>query len=150
LFKFDEAFALNQQWLTHHPDDILAQADLAEKYFTTGRFDQCEQRIEALLINPEANIRSALLTIKIAVLLALNRSDRVPTEVESLIGEIARQPADFKVEWEFAGTRYFINRNRRMSRHRAWLNQLFDVLGSRDRGAILQGLQDVKEGFKAR
>jgi hypothetical protein len=37
-----------------------------------------------------------------------------------------------------------------MLRHRAWLNRLFDALGSRDRATILKGLQGVKESFKAR
>jgi tetratricopeptide (TPR) repeat protein len=33
LFAFPEAFALNQQWLKRHPEDLAAQSDFAERLF---------------------------------------------------------------------------------------------------------------------
>ncbi|HEX8072364.1 MAG TPA: hypothetical protein VF546_20630 [Pyrinomonadaceae bacterium] len=41
LFKFEQAFALHQQWLARHKDDVSAQADFAETHLTTARFSEC-------------------------------------------------------------------------------------------------------------
>src|SRR5262249_2079612 len=75
LFNFQEAFSLNRQWLARHLDDLSAQAGIAEKLFTTGRFDGCERLINVLLAEPEisAGAKSALRAIEIADLLALNQ-----------------------------------------------------------------------------
>lgn len=43
LFLFAEAFALNQQWLEAHPNDLPAQMNFAEAHLTTGRFAEAEQ-----------------------------------------------------------------------------------------------------------
>jgi tetratricopeptide (TPR) repeat protein len=150
LFKFDKAFALNQQWLARHPDDISAQADFAEKHFTTARFDECERRINALLVKPEVSgsTKSALRAIEIADLLALNQADKIPARMEALITEIARQPAEFKVGWVFDGTKHFIGQNEKLSPYREWLVKLFDAIGGKDRETIFKGLQEAKVSFK--
>src|SRR5262249_25193591 len=59
LFEFPRAFALNQQWLERHPEDLAALSAFAEKHFTTGRFIECEQRIALLLANPNVKPRTA-------------------------------------------------------------------------------------------
>src|SRR5262249_38826439 len=117
LFNFEKAFSLNQQWLAQHANDISAQADFAEKHFTTARFDECERRINALLAKPEVStsIKSALRAIEIAGLLALNQADRISLKMEALIVEVSRQPAEFKVEWAFDGTRHFISQTEKLS-----------------------------------
>src|SRR5262249_2979770 len=60
FFQFPQAFALNQQWLEHHPEDLGALSDYAEKHFTTGRFAECAQRLTALLANPDVAPPTAL------------------------------------------------------------------------------------------
>jgi tetratricopeptide (TPR) repeat protein len=150
LFKFDKAFALNQQWLARHPDDISAQADFAEKQFTMARFDECERRINALLVKPEvsSSTKSALRAIEIADLSAFNQADKIPARMEALITEIARQPAEFKVGWVFDGTKHFIGQNEKLSPYREWLVKLFDAIGGKDRETIFKGLQEAKVSFK--
>jgi tetratricopeptide (TPR) repeat protein len=152
LFRFEEAFALNQKWLARHPEDVSAQADFAEKQFTTGRFPECEQRINALLAKPEvpAKTKTALRAIEIANLLALNQAGQVPGKIDALIDEVSRQPATFEVDWVFDGTRHFINQNEKLLPYRAWLGQLFDALHSKDRDAMLKAFQEVLANFKGK
>jgi hypothetical protein len=152
LFKFHEAFSLNQQWLARRPDDISTQADFAEKHFTTGRFEGCERRITELLAKPEVptKTKSALRAIEIADLLALNKTNKIPIKIEALIAEVSRQPVEFKVEWSFSGTRHFIGQNEKLTPYRVWLISLFDALAGKDRKTILKGLQEVKDSFKKR
>jgi tetratricopeptide (TPR) repeat protein len=146
LFKFEAAFALNQQWLARHPDDLAAQASFAENHFTTGRFSECGQHITALFGKPEVPVstKTALQAIEIANLLALNQAGQVLTKIGVLLGEVARQPAAFKVDWVFDGTRHFISQNEKLSPYRAWLELLFDALASKDRDTMLRALQEVK------
>jgi tetratricopeptide (TPR) repeat protein len=149
LFRFEEAFTLNQQWLARHPNDISAQADFAEKHFTTARFEECERRINALLAVPEvsAGTKSALRAIEIADLLALNKADRISPKMEALIAEVSCQPAEFKVGWVFDGTRHFISQTEKLSPYCDWLDKLFDAIGGEDRETILKGLKEVEESF---
>jgi tetratricopeptide (TPR) repeat protein len=75
LFAYSEAFALTQQWLERHPDDLSAQANFAEAYFTTGRSAEAETRIAALLANPQLDSSSllGLRTLHVATLLAMKK-----------------------------------------------------------------------------
>src|SRR5262245_46501123 len=85
LFQFPEAFELNQHWLERHPDDLSALSDFAEKYFTTGRFAECAQRISTLVENPtmKADTKIALHAIEIANLLALNNAAQVLDKLQT-------------------------------------------------------------------
>lgn len=145
LFKFEEAFNLDQEWLARNADDISVQADFAEKHFTTGRFAECEQRIKELLVKPEVSAggKSTLQALEIASLMAVNQRDLVPAKLNTLITEISHQPAEFRIDWDFTGTRYFINQSEKLSPYRTQLNQLFEALISRDRDAILRGLREL-------
>ena len=81
MFAFALAFELNQQWLERHSEDLSAQSHFAEKHFTTGRFDECDKRIAALLAKPalESHINVALRAIQIANLVALSKIELVPS-----------------------------------------------------------------------
>ena len=131
LFKFPEAFALDQTWLKQHPNDLSASVEFTEKHFTTGRFVECEQRIGPLLDNPEVELRikSALQAIEIANLLALGKAQSVPDRLEKLREGIATQPEDFTLGWSFDGTTHFISQSEVLAAYRSWLLQLFTALG---------------------
>jgi tetratricopeptide (TPR) repeat protein len=150
LFKFDQAFALHQQWLARHQDDISAQAHLAEASFTTARFSECEQRIAALLSQSEISdsTKTVLRAIEIASLLALGQSKQVPSRLDALIEDVARQPPTFKIEWRFDGTRYFIAHGEKLLARRIWLEHLLDALASKDHDTMLKVLQEVRETYK--
>lgn len=151
LFQFDKAFALNQQWLNRYVD-LVAEVNFAESHFTTSRFPECEQRINRLLKLPEIPVGSkvALRAIEISSLLAENKTSDIHVKIEALITDVRRQSADFKVSWAFDGTRHFIDQNEKLLTHRAWLGQLFDAMGSKDRDTMLKALQDTRAKFKER
>jgi tetratricopeptide (TPR) repeat protein len=150
LFKFDQAFALHQQWLARHKDDARAQSDFTETHLTTARFSECAQLIAALLAKPmvSAGTKTALRAIEIASLLALKQSRQAAAKLDTLIADVARQPPTFKVEWSFDGTRYFISHSEHLAVSRMWLAQLLDALASKDRNTMLNALQEARIAFK--
>lgn len=150
LYDFDKAFLLNQNWLTQHPEDILVRADFAEAHFTIGRFAECRNLINYLLTRPDVPDRSkaALRAIEIASLLAEGKASQVAFKIDELVAEVARQRADFKVEWGFAGTQHFIDQNGQLRPYQVWLGQLFVALASEDRDSLLKALHNVKANFQ--
>ena len=150
LFKFEEAFALTQQWVIRNPDDLSAQSDSVEKHFTTGRFAECGQIIDGLLTKREIPVDTKFVVRAIAIAnsLALNRPAQVPAKLADLIAEVSAQPVEFRVEWSFEGTKQFIGQNETLSSCRAWLGKLFDALACKDRETMLDALRQVKASFK--
>ena len=150
LFKYDQAFAMHQQWLSRHQSDARAQADFAETHFTTARFSEYGPRIAALLTHSEISesTKTALRAIEIFSLLALNQSRQASAKLDLLIAEVERQPPAFKVTWTFNGTRYFISHSERLSARRVWSEQLLDALASKDRDTMRKALQQVRTTFK--
>jgi tetratricopeptide (TPR) repeat protein len=144
-FEFSQAFALNQQWLERHPDDLAALSDFAEKHFTTGRFPECEQRILPLLADPAVapTVQIALRAIQIANALALDKTDLVPGRIDALVETIAHQPKAFKVTWSFNGAKYFIGHHEQLAPYRPWLMQFLAAVEGADRDTILAALQEV-------
>jgi tetratricopeptide (TPR) repeat protein len=151
LFQFPEAFTLNQQWLERHPDDLAALSDFAEKHFTTGRFAECNQRLVALLANPdvEPQVSVALRAIEIASLLALDNAAMVPGNIDNMLETIGQQPEDFKVTWSFQGTRYFISEHVHLAPYRDWLQQFLSAFTDTDRQAMVTGLRAARTTFRA-
>ena len=97
LSDFGTAFALNQQWLERHPEDLFAQGDFAERHFTTGRFVEAKERLAALLANPQLDprVRITLQALEIATLLALNDPQGGPATVGTLTRRGAEPAAGF-------------------------------------------------------
>jgi tetratricopeptide (TPR) repeat protein len=149
LFNFERSFALKRE-LVKRENDVNAQANFAESHFTTARFAEAEQRINDLLARPEVSIstKTALRALEIANLLAIQRANQVSNKLGVLIEEVTRQPAAFKVEWNFAGTRYFITHNEKLLPYRAWLERLLDAIKSEDRDSMMKALQEVQAEFK--
>jgi len=150
LFKFPEAFELNRLWLEGHPDDFSAETGFVEKHFTTGRFTECQGRIAKLLASPliTASNEAVLRAIGIAALLALDKTNQVPTELDALLKYIGSQPADFKVDWNSTSIIYFIGQKDKLKARHAWLQRLFDALQSEGRDKMLKTLREVKVEFK--
>jgi hypothetical protein len=152
LFQFDRVFAITQQWLARHSDDVAAQADFAEAHFTVGRFAECRRRIDALLARPDvpANIKPALRAIEIASLMAEGKSKEIPAKLDALISEVSGQPAEFKVAWSFDGTRHYVEAGNTRPPDRDMLEKLFDALGAEDRDMMLGALNNLRRAFKGR
>ena len=151
FFQFPQAFALNQQSLERHPADLGTLSDYAERHFTTSRFAECDQRLTALLVNPDVEPQTivALRAIEIANLLALDKAARVPGKIDTMLETISKQPEDFKVTWSFGGTLHFISQYVPLAPHRDWLQQFFGALIDTDRQAMVTGLQGARASFPA-
>jgi tetratricopeptide (TPR) repeat protein len=152
-FEFDKAFALQEQWLARHQDDLDAQIEFAEVHFTIGRFSQCNQRIDSLLAMPgvQVNTKAALRVIEIASLLALGSDKQVLGKLEALIAGVELQPAAFKVKgsWRLDGTKYFIAHHEKLKPYGAWLNLLFDAFESTDHDSFVKALREAQAKLKS-
>jgi tetratricopeptide (TPR) repeat protein len=151
LFRFQEAFELDRQWVVRHSDDVSARVNFAEKHFTTGRFNDFEQQFKAILAKPgiQPSAKIALQAVEIANSLALGQPRQACARLDSIIEQIGQQPPEFKVEWSFAGTRHFIGQHEKLARYRAWLDELFDAITLNEtRDKILRAMSEVRASFK--
>jgi tetratricopeptide (TPR) repeat protein len=149
LFDYDEAFRLQQHWIRVYPDMVEAEADNAEKHFTTKRFDECERLIAALLRREglDPGIGVSLRAIQIANLLALGKPDSVGLKIDSLINFVKTQPPGFEVSWHFNGTAHFIGKEERFAKHRDRLLQMLAAVKAGQRDIIIDELGKVRAGF---
>ena len=143
LFNYQRAFKLSQLWLQRNPDDLSAAADLAEKYLTIGNFEESERRISSLLsdVKVEAKLKIPLQAIEIANLSALKRSTEVWSKLKNLLELLQTQPADFKLQWSFEGTKHFVSESQQLAASKDWLMQLFRALEGENRDAIVKELK---------
>jgi tetratricopeptide (TPR) repeat protein len=146
LFEYIEAYALNKQWLSAHPDDISAQSDFAERHFTTGRFDEAARRLADLVSKPNVptEVKVALQAIGVANAVARGQLTTVREQVQALRALVAEQSEDFRVEWSFSGTKHFIETEERLAPKRAWLLNLIAAFEQQNRAAILKGLDALQ------
>jgi hypothetical protein len=143
LFNYQRAFNLSQSWLQRNPNDLSAAADFAEKHFTTGSFAESERRISSLLSDARVGpgIKIPLLAIEVANLIALNRSTETWLRLKNLNELLEAQPADFKLQWSFEGTKHFISQSQQLAGNKDWLLQLFRALACENRDAIVKELK---------
>jgi tetratricopeptide (TPR) repeat protein len=149
LLNFSRALKLNEQWLQRNPGDLLAAATLAENQFTTGSYEESEHRISSVLSDAriEAQIKIPMRAIEIANLIALNRQPEVPSKLKDLIEVVESQPADFKVQWRFAGIKW-ITSHKTFPAKGAWLAQLFTAIEGENRETIVKKLRAASENLK--
>ena len=150
LFNYQRALRLNESWLQRNPNDLLAAANFAENHFTTGSFDEAQRRVSALLADAklEATVKIPVRALEIANLIALNRSAEVPARIKNLIEVLETQPADFKVQWSFAGIEHFISQSEQLASKRPWLLKFFAAIGAENRQTITEKLRAASESFK--
>lgn len=148
-YEFEAAFILNKEWLSRHPEDSIAQYDLAEKLFTTGRFAECKQHVDSLLSKSDVliEIKMALQVIEVGCLLGTSPSKEVSSKLDMLIAEAVSQPSNFKVTWLFNGTRHFIRQNQKLAPYRVWADTLFAALDL-NHEEMLKALRESKANFK--
>jgi tetratricopeptide (TPR) repeat protein len=150
MFTFQEAFEVNRAWAARHPGDTSAPADFVEKHFTTGRFAEFEQQLKAVLGKPgiQPGAKVALQTIGVANLLALGQVTQARARLGAVIAFVSGQANEFKIGWNFAGTRYFISRQEKLARYQARLDELFNAIArNQTRDAILKALAEVRAKF---
>ncbi|HSE59506.1 MAG TPA: hypothetical protein VLA99_12450 [Nitrospiraceae bacterium] len=147
LFAHEKAFDLNQQWLARHPDDLSAQANFAEAYLATARFVEAETRLASLVSNPQLppGTAAGLRALEMANLVALNKTDIIPSRLDALRSFIASQPETFTGEWGFEGTKHFISQHERFAKDRAWLLDLLTGLEGKKRDDMVAAINAAAE-----
>jgi tetratricopeptide (TPR) repeat protein len=150
LFEYPKTFQLHQEWIARFPQERSVLPDYAEAHFTTGRFEECSEKIKPLLADPEmsAGVKAALQMIEAANLLALNQRAQIPAALDSLLKTIAGQKDDFQINWSFSGTIHFINQHEKLAADRPWLNAFFAAAQEKNRDSILKKLREAQASFK--
>ena len=147
LFRFEEAYALNAEWLTASGHrDVSSLSDFIEKHLTTGRFAEAEKLLAEVLpqVENEPRYTIVLRAIEIAALAGQQQTDTIPARLDALIAIVRRQPDDFKVGWTFNGTKHFLQTADAVAPQRDWLVALFAALEGANRDAIAQQLEAVR------
>jgi hypothetical protein len=142
LFDFSAAYRVTEDWLQRHPSDLDAQMNFAESHLTTGHLAEARDRLAALIApadpvrRPQPSTEVALRLLEIAALAGLaDPPSRValPGRLARLRALVAAKPADFQVNWSFAGTAHYIERAPAFAASRASLLALIHAAGdSRD------------------
>lgn len=149
LFAYTSAFAVTEQWLHRHPNDLSAQANFAEAHLTTERFGEAERRLGELLKKPDLDLNASvgLRIVDVVTALAMKKANAVPQKLQELRTFVSGQPESFHPDWSFDGTTHFVQTEEVFARYRAWLMELFAVVKSKNRAALLAALDRVQAGF---
>jgi len=151
LFRFAEAFALNEQWIQAHPEDEAAKMNFAEAHLTTGHFDEAEQRFAKLLsgtdLDAQATIPLSLLNV--ISLIAQNKRDVASEQLKKISVSLRTQPEDFSLSWSFEGTKHFIGQDEAFASSREWLLKLLDEFSGKMRNDMLEEVEAAQARFAA-
>ena len=146
LFRYGEAFGLNQQWLEGHPEDLSGQMNFAEAHLTTGRFSEAEQRFAELLngseLDAQATIPLTLLSVVSRV--GQNKMDSAAGQLHDIRGLLVKQPADFLLGWSFEGTKHFIGQDEAFVNSRDWLVPLLEAFSGKPRDEMLAAVETAQ------
>lgn len=140
LFLFAEAHALNELWLSRHPDDLDVLENFVESHLTTGRWAELSVQLAKVFPKVPPTQQVPLLAIETAALTAQNRIIEAAQKRKELRNLIAAQPIEFRLTWTFGGTRHYLQTEPRMAPHRQKLLALLTALEQPSHDAILTAL----------
>lgn len=151
LFAYPAAFDLLKQWATRHPENLFAQVNFVEAHLTTGRYREAERRLVELLrktpsLDPRASL--GLRMLEMTNLLALKKPSAIPQKLKALRTFVVDQPESFHANWIFDGTEHYVQTEQVFAPYRSWLMDLFNVVKSKDRAALLAALDRLQASFK--
>jgi len=143
LFRFAEAFSLNEEWLKTHLDDESANMNFAEVHLTTGRFSDAEHRFAELLNNPKLDAQTAnpLRLLRVASLAGQKKMGEVAGYLKEIRDSLGQQPQDFTLSWPFEGTKHFIGQHEAFAGSREWLLPLLEAFGGKPRDDMLAAVE---------
>ena len=140
LFLVAEAYALNRAWLDHHPDDLAVWSNYIESHLTTGRLTEVSGLLAKVFAKLSPAEQVPLLAIEVFALVGQGNPVEAASKSKALRTLIDAQPAAFRVNWTFGGTRHFLQADPRFAPHRAQLLALLSALEQPNRAAILAAL----------
>jgi tetratricopeptide (TPR) repeat protein len=147
VFRFDKTLEMNLYVVNRDEPDAVALLRLMENYFTAGHYSEGNQYIDALkskLTDPSfSKVLIFLQVFEIANFVGLNQVDTAGEGLMKLIELIGEQGPDYKVGWDFRGTKHFVRTHKSMESHREWLLLFFAALEKDNRDGILTGLREL-------
>jgi tetratricopeptide (TPR) repeat protein len=151
LFQFDNAYEMDAVLVNELNIDALSVfSNFMEKHFTTGRFDEMEKRITAVLLKLENGDEyyAPLVAFDIAGRLARNQRNQVLAKIDKLSLSIRTQPEEYAMGWVFDGTKHFISTTSKIpDSNRQWLISFFSALEEKKRDVILSKLNRLKKNL---
>ncbi|MBX3324482.1 MAG: hypothetical protein U0223_11390 [Nitrospira sp.] len=97
-------------------------------------------------LNPNSIV--GLRMVEIVNALALKKASAVSQKLKELRTYVSGQPVSFHVDWSFDGTEHYVQTEKVFARYRTWLADLFAVVQSNDRAALLAALDHVQASYK--
>ncbi|MGD2086479.1 MAG: toll/interleukin-1 receptor domain-containing protein [Candidatus Aminicenantes bacterium] len=149
VFRFKEALEMTL-YLAKQKDapDVNILLQLVENYFTTGFYNEGNRFIQKLRAALKDHSYSNFLIIskifEISNCVGLDDTGKAAELLESLIKQVEKQPTDFKLGWNFIGTKYFIRTHKAIEPHREWLLSLFTALEKTGRDSIVSELKKLR------
>jgi tetratricopeptide (TPR) repeat protein len=128
--------------------DVNILLQLVENYFTNGLYNEGNhfiQKLRAVLANT-SNSKIPIISkiFGIANCVVLDDTGKAAELLENLIKQVKKQPTDFKLDWIFTGTKYFIRTNKSLEPHREWLLSLFSAVEKTGRDSIVSELKKLR------
>ncbi len=144
LFAYQKAYSLISQWVQSHPTDILAQTSLAEARLTTGKFVEAEKHLLSLLEYPELSISTnmALRMLVIATFWVQEKDEEVPPQLRALRAQINQFPKAQKPQWDFSGTKHFIQQENRFMDIRDRIVPLLEAMEGQDKRKLVEVVEN--------
>jgi len=146
LFEFEKAYQLDAKWVNEQKhSDLSSLGNFTEKHFTTARFTEADKLLSTIFtqIKPDERLYIPLRVIEIANLKALNREETVKAKMANLIEVVKKQPADYRIDWTFSGTRHFVETSGKVAGQREWLLRFLDAVEKEGRDKIGEGLRGL-------
>jgi tetratricopeptide (TPR) repeat protein len=129
---------LPQQW-------AMAENNLARAYFNLKEWSSAAECYASVLADDrfDPRIKVPMAALEIASLVALDRPTEVASKLKSLIEMVEKQPANFRVQWSFAGIQRVVSQDPQFTSQREWLLQLFAAIGGENRDSIVKALRSA-------
>jgi tetratricopeptide (TPR) repeat protein len=149
VFRFKEALEMTL-YLAKQKDapDVNILLQLVENYFTTGLYNEGNHIIQKLrtVLTDTSDINIPIFSkiFEIANCVGLDDTAKAAELLENLIKQVEKQPTDFKLDWNFTGTKYFIRTHKALEPHRTWLLALFNAMEKTGRDSIVSELKKLR------
>ena len=149
VFRFKESLEMTL-YLAKQKDapDVNILLQLVENYFTAGLYSEGNRLItgiKPLIKDPAASHSLILLELFASGNWAgLDDPVKASVHLENLVRLVEKQPGDFKFDWNFTGTKYFIRTNKALEPHREWLLSLFTPMEKTGRDSIVSELKKLR------
>lgn len=146
LYDYAAAFALHEDWLRRYPDYSASRFDMAENLFTLDRLEESETRINTILTDTSLKADEKIVLKALLIAIYMSRGQKKPAHglLQEILNILSGQPLDFRLTWNYGGTKQFVSQNKKFAISGPVLLKLFNALEITERARqrqILRALQ---------